>query len=70
MCFEINFNEDFLVLHVKENGLGQTSFSIVPKIGFLPYPLVYFTFSGIIPWILEPCSLTDSIAASLTIKRM
>lgn len=36
-----SINERHKFLYVKESGLGQTSFSIVPKtVGFLPYPSV------------------------------
>ncbi|VDD86608.1 unnamed protein product, partial [Enterobius vermicularis] len=36
-----SINEKQKFLHVKESGLGQASFSIVPKmIGFLPYPSI------------------------------
>lgn len=30
-----------LVVQIKENGLGQTTFSLVPRAGFLVYPSVY-----------------------------
>uniref|UniRef100_A0A9J2PYW3 Uncharacterized protein n=1 Tax=Ascaris lumbricoides TaxID=6252 RepID=A0A9J2PYW3_ASCLU len=34
-------NEKHKLLYVKESGLGQTSFSVVPKmVGFLPYPSI------------------------------
>ncbi|MFH4974197.1 hypothetical protein AB6A40_000906 [Gnathostoma spinigerum] len=36
-----HIKERHKLLHVKESGLGQTSFSVVPKtIGFLPYPSI------------------------------
>uniref|UniRef100_A0A0R3RIZ3 Trafficking protein particle complex subunit 10 n=1 Tax=Elaeophora elaphi TaxID=1147741 RepID=A0A0R3RIZ3_9BILA len=39
-CFW-TINERHKLLHVKESGLGQISFTIFPKmIGFLPYPLI------------------------------
>ena len=32
----------YLVVNVKESGLAQTSFAIIPKkVGFLPYPSLY-----------------------------
>lgn len=33
--------DKFKVVQVKDNGLAQTSFQIIPKVGFLPYPSVY-----------------------------
>jgi hypothetical protein len=33
--------DKYKVVNVKENGLGQTSFNVVPAVGYLPYPAVY-----------------------------
>jgi hypothetical protein len=33
--------DKFKVVQVKDNGLGQTSFNVIPRVGYLPYPAVY-----------------------------
>ncbi|VDO61502.1 unnamed protein product [Onchocerca flexuosa] len=39
-CFW-TISEKYKLLHVKESGLGQISFTVFPKmIGFLPYPFI------------------------------
>jgi len=56
------------VVNIKESGVGQTNFTIVPKkVGFLPYPLIYIhrhlsTGQNVTPSIFL---LRSSIIASL-----